>query len=75
MTQALPWRLAVVWRLLQDTSQVSKVTITFTPAALLLTATYSYIVLLHVRLLVSMMHPATYPDMPRRRSWKVKLCL
>ena len=41
MTLALPWRLAVVWRLLQDTSQVSKVTITFTPAALLLTATYA----------------------------------
>ena len=40
MTLALPWRLAVVWRLLQDTSQVGKVTITFTPAARLLTATY-----------------------------------
>ena len=69
--------MAVVWRLQQDTSQVSKVTITFTSAKLLLTLTYVPTVSLYYYM-SGCLHPcapATYPDRLRRRIGKVKLCL
>ena len=64
--------VAVVWRLQQDTSQVSKVTITFT--SLLLTATYVPTVTLYYYM-SGCLHPrapATCPDRLRRRIWNMK---